>query len=149
MDPIPIDSLTGAQQAAGTTAQSLQNATDAFGLGFDDLLRIVLTQLTYQDPLKPMDNFEFVSQLAQFSQIQQTQEMAANLQTLVAAQSTSQAAGLLGKIVDVPAGEITVSGRVGAVAFVDGVPRLTIQTADGRTISNIALSSVSQIREAN
>ena len=130
-------------------AQGTRNATDAFGLSFESLLKIVLTQLTYQDPLKPMDNFEFVSQLAQFSQIQQTQEMSQALQTLVAAQSSSQAAGLLGRVVDVPTGNAILSGKVTAVAFTGGSPRLTIRTANNQTISDIALSAVSQIREGN
>ncbi|MDD3799218.1 MAG: flagellar hook capping FlgD N-terminal domain-containing protein [Novosphingobium sp.] len=142
-----IDAL--ANVTGTTTTQNTQSATDAFGLSFESLLQIVLTQLTYQDPLKPMDNFEFVSQLAQFSQIQQTQDMSEALQTLVAAQSGAQAASLLGKMVDVPAGGVTLSGQVTAVAFEDGSPSLTIKTADDQTISNIALSAVSQIREAN
>ena len=133
--------------AANATAASGQ-ATDAFGLSFENLLKIVLTQLTYQDPLKPMDNFQFVSQLAQFSQIQQSQEMVESLTTLARAQATNQAAALLGKIVDVNAGPGTISGKVTAVSFANGTPTLTIETADERTISSLPLASVSQIREA-
>lgn len=121
------------------------SATDAFGLGFEDLLRIVLTQLTYQDPLKPMENAEFVSQLAQFSQIQQTQTMSDRMLSLLQAESTNQATGVLGRIVDVPAGAATLSGRVVSVTFGANGPRLTIETADNRTISDLALSSVSRI----
>jgi len=132
----------GAAQPPGSVDQT---ATDAFGLQFEDLLRIVLTQLTYQDPLKPMENFEFVSQLAQFSQIQQTQTMSERLLGLLQAQATNQATGVLGRIVDVPAGPATLSGRVVSVTFASGGPRLTIETSDGRTISDIALSTVSRI----
>lgn len=146
MDAAPIDSITGA--AVPPSPQS-SAATDAFGLGFESLLRIVLTQLTYQDPLKPMENFEFVSQLAQFSQIQQTQDMARSLETLVSAQATAQAASLLGKEVDIPAGSLTLSGTVTAVSFNNGAPAITVETAEGQTISNINLGSVSQIREGN
>lgn len=146
MDAAPIDSITG--MAVPPSSQT-NEATDAFGLGFESLLRIVLTQLTYQDPLKPMENFEFVSQLAQFSQIQQTQDMARSLETLVSAQATAQAASLLGKAVDIPAGILTLSGRVTAVSFSNGAPAITIETAEGQTISNINLGSVSQIREGN
>ena len=146
MDAAPIDSITGA--AVPPSPQS-SAATDAFGLGFESLLRIVLTQLTYQDPLKPMENFEFVSQLAQFSQIQQTQDMARSLEMLVSAQATAQAASLLGKQVDIPAGSATLSGTVTAVSFSNGAPAITIETAEGQTISNINLGSVSQIREGN
>lgn len=124
-------------------------ATDAFGLSFDALLRIVLTQLTYQDPLKPMDNFQFVSQLAQFSQIQQGQQLIDGMNTLVAAQTTGQAAGLLGRVVDFQTRQGTLSGTVVAVAFRDGSSTLTVETAQGATISDLPLANVSQIREAD
>lgn len=124
-----------------------QTATDGFGLAFEDLLQIVLTQLTYQDPLKPIENFEFVSQLAQFSQIQQTQTMSDRLLAIVQSEATSQATNLLGQTVDIPAGATVLSGRVTSISFDTGEPRLTIETADDNTISNIALTSISQIRE--
>lgn len=145
MQASSVDPVTGGTTASPATSR---NATDAFGLSFESLLKIVLTQLTYQDPLKPMDNFEFVSQLAQFSQIQQTQEMSESLKTLVAAQSSSQAASLLGRIVDVPTNTAMMSGKVVAVAFKDGATTLTLELANSQTVSGIALSSVSQIREA-
>ena len=129
----------------GTTAQDA--ATNAFGLSFESLLRIILTQLTYQDPLKPMDNFEFVSQLAKFSQLHIGQTGNDRLQLLVTALGNSQAASLLGRTVDIPAGAATISGRVSAVAFENGEPRLTIVTGDNQTIGNISIGSVSQIRE--
>lgn len=122
-----------------------QTATNAFGLGFEDLLRIVLTQLTYQDPLKPIENFEFVSQLAQFSQIQQTQTMSDRILGILQSQATAQAMGVLGRVVDIPAGEGNLSGVVVSVAFQSGEPRLTVKTTDNRTIDNISLSSVSRI----
>lgn len=133
-----------AQQSTGNPSNA---ATNAFGLSFDALLKIILTQLTYQDPLKPMDNFEFVSQLAQFSQIQQAQTMNDRLETLVSAQATNQATGLLGREVDVPAGSATLSGKVTAVAFQSGAPTVTILTSDGRTISGLAIGSITQVRE--
>ncbi|MBC7768231.1 MAG: flagellar hook capping protein [Phycisphaerales bacterium] len=139
----------GATRALGdpspSTASDGQSATDAFGLGFEDLLQIVLTQLTYQDPLKPMENFEFVSQLAQFSQIQQTQTMSERILGILQAQAASQATNVLGRTVDIPAGAGIISGRVESISFQTGEPRLTVETSDGRTISNIALSSVSRI----
>ena len=132
--------------APSAPATNEQTATNAFGLSFESLLKIILTQLTYQDPLKPMDNFEFVSQLAQFSQIQLGQTTNDRLEAMVASQASLQAAGLLGRTVDMPAGAATISGKVVAVAFQGGQPRITIETADKQTISNIAIGSISQIR---
>jgi len=59
---------------AATTAAA---ATTTSILGKDDFLQLLTTQLRYQDPLKPMDNTAFVSQMAQFSSLEQM----ANLNT--------------------------------------------------------------------
>ena len=96
-----------------------------------------------------MDNFQFVSQLAQFSQIQLGQTTNDKLGTLVSAQGALQASGLLGRIVDIPAGSATVSGTVTAISFANGDPQVTIKTSDNQTISGLSLSSISQIRQGN
>ncbi|KUR69896.1 flagellar hook capping protein [Novosphingobium fuchskuhlense] len=142
--PVTSSGQSSSTGAASPTTQS--TATNAFGLSFESLLKIILTQLTYQDPLKPVDNFEFVSQLAQFSQIQQGQTMNDRLQSLVSAQSTLQASGLLGKTIDIPSGNAVISGTVTAVTLQNGDPLLTIKTKDGQTIGQLSLSSISQIR---
>ena len=144
----PVAPVGGSGSAPSAQASNSQ-ATDAFGLSFEALLKIVLTQLTYQDPLKPMDNFQFVSQLAQFSQIQQSQSMVDSLEALVTAQTTGQAASLLGKTVDVSTAQGNASGKVKAVSFSGTSPTITIQTTDGATISSLPLGMVSQIRETN
>ena len=147
--PRPTTPVQNAPVALPNPTAPQEAATSAFGLGFESLLKIILTQLTYQDPLKPMDNFEFVSQLAQFSQIQIGQTTNDRLQQVATAQSNLQAAGLLGRTVDVPAGNATLTGKVVSIAFHNGDPRLTIETGDKQTISNISIGNVSQIREGN
>lgn len=145
-----VAAVSPTNSATSGAPPSTQNAaTSAFGLGFDSLLKIILTQLTYQDPLKPMDNFQFVSQLAQFSQIQLGQTTNDDLETLVTAQGNQQAASLLGRQVDIGGGAGVVTGKVTAIAFDNGAPLITIQTADGSTISSISLGAISQIREGN
>jgi flagellar basal-body rod modification protein FlgD len=146
----PVTAIGGTATSASTS--NAQAASNAFGLGFDSLLKIILTQLTYQDPLKPMENFEFVSQLAQFSQIQQGQVMSDYLGQLVSAQATAQATGLLGRKVDIASGtsgSAALTGTVTAVSFSSGSPEITIKTSDGQTIANIALTAVNQIREGS
>jgi len=121
-------------------------AQSAFGLDFQSLLSIILTELTYQDPLKPVDNFEFVSQLAQFSQLQQSQTLNDQITSLLAAQGATQATGLLGKTVDVLGGTSPVSGQVTAVSFTTGQPLITITTSEDQTITNISIADISQVR---
>src|SRR4051794_30009329 len=134
--------------ALAPVSSAAPSSNSAFGLDFQSLLRIVLTQLTYQDPLKPMDNFEFVSQLAQFSQIQQGQTTNDRLQSIAAAQGSLQAAGLPGRTAAITANSGAISGKVTAVTFNNGNPQITVQTKDNQTISQISIASISQIREA-
>ncbi|MEO0830707.1 MAG: flagellar hook capping FlgD N-terminal domain-containing protein [Pseudomonadota bacterium] len=144
--PVDPGTIPPANQPT-TPAVDQGDATDQFGLSFESLLQIVLTQLTFQDPLEPMDNFEFVSQLAQFSQIQLTQETNDNLELLVAAQTTAQGSAVLGRTVDVAAGASTLSGIVRAVAFEEGTGTITLETPNGQTISGLPLANITQIRE--
>lgn len=129
-----------------TTPVSSVNSSAAYGLDFQSLLKIILTQLTYQDPLKPVDNFQFVSQLAQFSQLQQSQTLNDQITSLLSAQSTSQAVTLLGHTVDVTGATATQTGVVQAVSFSNGVPLVTIKTSDGQTVANISIADISQVR---
>ena len=126
--------------SATSTSQS------AFGLDFQSLLKIILTQLTYQDPLKPVDNFQFVSQLAQFSQLQQSQTLNDQITNLIAAQSATQATSLLGRTIDFTASSTTLSGTVKTVSFASGEPTVTIETTTGQTISGISIADIQQVR---
>lgn len=125
---------------------SSATAESAFGLDFQSLLQIILTQLTYQDPLKPVDNFEFVSQLGQFAQLQQSQTLNDQITNLLSAQAAGQATGLLGRTVDVNGGVSPISGVVQAVSFATGAPQVTIRTSDGSTIANIGIDSITTVR---
>lgn len=122
------------------------SAQSAYGLDYASLLKIILTQLTYQDPLKPMDNFQFVSQLAQFSQLQQSQSLNDQISSLLAAQSTSQSVSLLGRTVDVTTSTSSVSGVVQSVSFATGQPLVSIKTTDGQTIAGLSIADVTQVR---
>jgi flagellar basal-body rod modification protein FlgD len=139
--------------AVAPVSSTQQVTQSAFGLDFQSLLKIILTELTYQDPLKPVDNYEFVSQLGQFSQLQLSQTLNDNVTQLLASQASTQAAGLLGKTVDFSSGSsssgggtTTISGVVQAVSFSSGQPLLTIQTTDGQTIGDLSIADITQIR---
>lgn len=124
------------------------SAQAAFGLDFQSLLKIILTQLTYQDPLKPLDNTQFVSQLSQFAQLQQTQSLNDQISSLLSAQAATQATSLLGRTVDANSaeGSTVVSGIVTAVSFASGTPQITVKTSDGSIFANLSVANVTQVR---
>jgi flagellar basal-body rod modification protein FlgD len=84
-------------------------------LGRDDFLKILITQLSYQDPTNPMQDKEFIAQMAQFSSLEQMTAMARDFAKLTAMMSGSEASSSLGKNVEILEGERLVQGTVQAV----------------------------------
>ena len=99
-------------------------------------MQIILTQLTYQDPLQPLDNFQFVSQLAELSELQLSESLNTDVSSLLASQSSVQAVGMLGHTVNLTTGPSStatpVTGTVQAVTFSNGQPQLTIKRPAAR-----------------
>jgi len=116
------------------------NQPAAFGL--QDFMKILLTQLTYQDPLKPMDNQQFMSQIAQFTTLEQSQQLNDKIDRLLAIQSATQSIGLIGKTVDVNGPSGPFSGVVTALSLSTGDPQLTVRTSSGEILTGIALGQV-------
>ncbi|MDR2534684.1 MAG: flagellar hook assembly protein FlgD [Treponema sp.] len=95
-------------------------------LGKDDFLKILITQLSYQDPTAPMEDKEFIAQMAQFSTLDQITSMANDFSRLTAMLSGNEATNSLGKSVEVVSGEDQVlQGTVKAVARGDS-PRILV-----------------------
>ncbi|MFS2051328.1 flagellar hook assembly protein FlgD [Variovorax sp. Varisp41] len=125
--------------SAGTNLQSAS-------LGMEDFLKILLTQLTYQDPLKPMDNQQFMAQMAQFTNLQQTQQLNDNIKTLITNQAALQSVGLIGKTVDVTTPTGTVTGTVSALSLSGDTPLISVKTTAGTVIDNISLAQLVAVR---
>lgn len=81
-------------------------------LGKNDFLKLLMTQLTHQDPTEPMKDRDFIAQMAQFSTLEQITNMNDEISKVFNLVSTSQAYSLLGKTVSVKAGNNTASGIV-------------------------------------
>ncbi|KGB98613.1 flagellar hook assembly protein FlgD [Burkholderia cepacia] len=122
------------------------NRIDSLGLDMQSLLQIILTQLTYQDPLKPVDNFEFVSQLAQFTSLEQTRQMTDKIDSLLSVQSATQTLGLLGHNVDVKTDTAVLAGVVKSISFQGDQPQLVIETESGQFLTNANISQIVGVR---
>ena len=84
-------------------------------LGKDEFLKILLTQLAHQDPTAPMEDKEFVAQMAQFSSLEQMTNMAADFAKMARMLRVTEASSALGKSVEINLENETVQGVVRAV----------------------------------
>lgn len=85
----------------------------------DDFLKLFLTQLNYQDPLEPVDNREFLTQLAEFSSLQIANSNSKSMESLLDVSSVNQSVSLLGKEVLVNSGNIPGGSAVGTVSAIE------------------------------
>ena len=84
-------------------------------LGRDDFLRILLTQLSHQDPTAPMQDTEFIAQMAQFSTLEQMTNLAADFSRMARMLHASEASNALGRSVDIHLENESVQGIIRAV----------------------------------
>lgn len=89
--------------ATNTNGQPRQTGSQQI-LGKDDFLQLLVTKLQYQDPLKPMDDEDFIAQLAQFSSLEQMNNIAEGIQSSnqwdflqMQSMNNVMAAGFIGK----------------------------------------------------
>ncbi|MDR1374950.1 MAG: flagellar hook assembly protein FlgD [Treponema sp.] len=84
-------------------------------LGKDEFLTLLLTQLAHQDPTAPMEDREFISQMAQLNTLQQMTSMANDFSRLNTMLSGSDARASLGRPVELVEGDQLIQGTVKAV----------------------------------
>ena len=97
--------------------QALTDATSA-NLGKEDFLHLLTVQLRYQDPLNPMENTDFIAQMAQFSSLEQLQNMNKSLEKGLGSDAQLQealrndlATSLVGRRVEIPTIEVEFAGQ--------------------------------------
>jgi len=95
-------------------------------LGKDDFLRILLTQLSHQDPTAPMQDTEFIAQMAQFSALEQMSNMASDFARMARMFQATEAASALGQAVVLDMGDETIQGVVQAVTR-DETPQVLVK----------------------
>lgn len=84
-------------------------------LGKDDFLKLLITQLQNQDPTSPMENTEFIAQMAQFSSLEQMTNMSTEFTKLANMLNSGEAVSMLGKSVEVSIGDTSITGVVDSI----------------------------------
>jgi flagellar basal-body rod modification protein FlgD len=93
----------------------------------NDFLKLLVAQMSAQDPLNPQSNSDFAAQMAQFSALQTSQATQSDISGLQASGLVQQANGLIGRSVKLLSADGTVpSGVVTGVQMVSGVPKIVV-----------------------
>ena len=98
-------------------ANSVNGRTASQQLGKDDFLKLLITQLSNQDPTNPMEDTQFIAQMAQFSSLEQMTNMNESFNKMAAMINSSQAAATIGRTVDIDVGDTTARGVVEATTM--------------------------------
>ena len=126
------NAIPGITQTPSTN--ETKKKTDSTELGKDEFLKLLLTQLQYQDPMNPMEDKDFIAQMAQFTSLEQMKNLNNSMQM-------TQASNMIGSKVfwTDSATAKEMSGVVSSVRVVSGEPKLVV----GNT--SIELSKVTAV----
>lgn len=104
---------TTAATVIGNGTPSTASSMGSSALGKDEFMKLLLAQLSQQDPTAPVDNQQFIAQLAQFSSVEQLSSMNQSMESLLVAQAGAnqmQAISMVGKSVNFKSDHVNVSG---------------------------------------
>ncbi len=121
MSVAPTSSVTSAADPTDTASRLPVKM-----LSQDDFLKLLVAQMTSQDPLNPKSDIDMIPQMVSFNELEQTKSMQTDIQNLRAEQQVLQANSLLGRTVDVQDGDRKVTGQVTAVQMEEGTPKLLV-----------------------
>jgi flagellar basal-body rod modification protein FlgD len=133
---LPISKLinngtTPAATASSSSSSTTSDANITSQLGPSAFLTLLTTQLSNQDPLNPMDDTQSVSQLAQFSALQASDNLQSSFANFQSNFAVLQSSTLIGKTVsvnttDASGNSSTLAGTVQAIQVVNGSPTFTL-----------------------
>lgn len=139
-------SVTSIAGSPSTGASTSAAALPEQSLGQEDFLELMIAQLKNQDPMKPMENGEFLGQMAQFSTVNGIADLQTTVESLTSVFSSSQlldASSLIGREVMIMSP--TVSGGEAQSAAVElpvgGPVRIQIQNSAGELVQSIDLGT--------
>ena len=113
---MPAQEASRTQMQVDAFNKSIGDIATSENLGKDDFMKILIAQLTHQDPTEPMKDTEFIAQMAQFSTLEQMTNMTQDFGKLAGILSSSQALSVLGKSVELVDGERVIQGIVEEVS---------------------------------
>jgi flagellar basal-body rod modification protein FlgD len=119
------------------------SATPNSGINEQDFIQLFVSELQYQDPMQPLDNSQFLTQLSQFVGIEQQSEEVTGINNLLTLDSSDQSLGLLSHSVEVTnADNSTTTGKVTGIQYSTNGVQLTVTTSTNNVLTNVNLSQI-------
>jgi flagellar basal-body rod modification protein FlgD len=134
---------------SGTSSSSSTSATGGVNLGGTDFLTLMLAQLKNQDPTSPIDSNQFLTQLAQLSEVQGINQLNTSFSTMASGSQAMQASSLLGHQVLVSSSTATLATAGASVTGAVDVPQTSTQVivdvsdAGGNLVQQVSLGAQS------
>jgi len=124
------------------TPSSTSANGSAGGLGENDFLKLMMDQLQNQDPLSPDDPTQYLSELAQFSSLEQQNSIASSAASQATQTASSSALSLLGHTVSYQDSSGAIqTGTVSKIDFSASGPSLTVGSTSGIGLSSVTEAS--------
>jgi flagellar basal-body rod modification protein FlgD len=133
-----MDPINSTQPGSSALNPISEKDASKNSLGKDAFLKLLTTQLQHQDPLNPMEDSEFMGQMAQFSTLEQITNMAGANTAMADNLAFSKSVSLIGRTVSyLDADKQPQTGKVDRVTTTDGKPALTVGGIDGVDPSSV------------
>jgi flagellar basal-body rod modification protein FlgD len=130
---------TSTSSNTSTSTSKSTSTSGTSGLGESDFLNLLISQLKNQDPLNPISNTDFISQMANFSSLQQMTSVNTNISSLLQQQNIANSTAMIGKQVTTSDGN---SGIVNQVSMDSGQVSIYVGT------NKYLLSDITNIQNA-
>jgi len=143
-----MSDIAGVAAAQNTGVSSTQNTDRELetertsldgnnGLGQDAFFKLLITQLQNQDPLNPMEDRQFISQMAEFSSLEKTEKLYSLLENKLSSNQVIDNSNLIGKEITANVEGIEMSGIVDAVKSSNDKVLAVLDTGSEIEINNI------------
>ncbi|ASA26352.1 flagellar hook capping FlgD N-terminal domain-containing protein [Paenibacillus donghaensis] len=128
--------------SSANTANSIKKTVGGSVMGKDQFLKILITQLQHQDPMQPMEDKEFIAQMAQFTSLEQLMNISTQLTAMN--QSLGNVSGLIGKEItwNDAKTKLPVTGTVESIVVSSGIQYAVVGAA------RIAITDITEIQNA-
>ena len=135
-----VDSISNTTNSATTGIEQ----SGFGGLQSDDFIKVLITEMSNQDPFEPSDSAAVLDQLSSLRDIESQMSLQESIESLVLQNSLSQAGSLIGREIEgLTESNTSISGIVTAVQIVDGKAELELE---GGLV--LAMDRVTSVRQA-